>query len=291
MKFGVMFANVGSYTGAEAAARLARTAEDAGFDSIWAVEHVVVPAGYASQYPYDESGRMTLAGSREEDFAIPDPLIWLSWIGATTSRIELATGVMILPQRNPLVLAKEVASLDALSGGRVRLGVGVGWLEEEFNALGVPFRRRGKRTDDYIEAMRALWQSELASHHGDFTSFDGVYSRPQPARGAVPIVIGGHTDAAAKRAGRLGDGFFPGKGGPTRLGELFDLVRRTAEEAGRDPASIELTTGGKDDPGYIERLASLGVSRMIVPATKLDQLERWGTELCDRFADLEPAVR
>ena len=115
MRFGIMFANTGSYVAPDAAQDLARTAEQAGFDSIWAVEHVVVPAGYRSTYPYDASGRM-MGGA--EDLSIPDPLVWLTWVGAATSRIELATGVLILPQRNPLVLAKELATLDVLANAR-----------------------------------------------------------------------------------------------------------------------------------------------------------------------------
>ena len=282
-----MFANLGEYTKGEPAVRLARTAEEAGFDSIWAIEHVVVPADYESTYPYDASGRLM---AQADDVTIPDPLIWLSWIGAATTRMELCTGVMILPQRNPVVLAKEVATLDDLSGGRVRLGVGVGWLAEEFKAIGVPFEARGRRTDDYIAAMRALWEQDVATHHGEFTDFENIYLRPQPARSTVPIVIGGHTEPAARRAGRLGDGFFPAKGGPSQLGKLFGVMRETAERTGRDPAAIELTTGGKPEGSYIERLAGLGVSRMILPAVDLAQIEQWGHDFCEGFADLEPAT-
>ena len=168
--------------------------------------------------------------------------------------------------------------------------MGVGWLREEFDALGVEFHTRGQRTDEHIEAMRALWSQDVAAYDGELVHFQGVYSRPQPVRGTIPVVIGGHTDQAARRAGRLGDGFFPARGGPTELNRLFGLMRHTAEEAGRDPAAIELTTGGKPDPSYVERLAGLGVSRMILPAAELDQIERWGVELCERFAELRPVV-
>ncbi len=288
VKFGIMFANTGAGAEAAGAVALAKAAEDAGFESIWAIEHVLVPQGYESQYPYDASGRMM--GSDAEDIPMPDPLIWLSYIAAVTTRIQLATGVMILPQRNPAILAKEVATLDQLSGGRMNLGVGVGWLEEEFDALGVPFARRGARTDDNIAAMRALWAPGAAVYEGEFTRYDGVFCNPRPPRGSVPIIIGGHSKLAARRAGRLGDGFFPGKGGPTLLGELFDVVRRTAEESGRDPAAIEMTCGGKLEGSYIERLASLGVSRMILGSPGLAEIERLGTDLVDKFADLEPAI-
>ena len=137
MQFGLLLANIGPHASGEGARRLAVAAEEAGFESIWAVEHVVVPAGYRSEYPYDQSGKMP--GGRE-DFDLPDPLIWLAWAGSATQRINLGTGVVILPQRNPVVLAKEVATLDSLCGGRVRLGVGVGWLAEEFDRARCPLR-------------------------------------------------------------------------------------------------------------------------------------------------------
>ena len=148
MKFGIVFANTGPFTDADAAIELARAAESSGFESLWTVEHTVVPAGYESTYPYDRSGRMP--GS--DDAPIPDPLVWLSFLASVTTTLQLATGILIQPQRNPVVLAKEVATLDHLSGGRVQLGVGVGWLEEEFDAIGVPFAERGRRTDDGIAA-------------------------------------------------------------------------------------------------------------------------------------------
>jgi probable F420-dependent oxidoreductase len=153
MKFGIVFANTGPFADGGAAAEMAVAAEAAGFESLWTVEHVVVPSGYDSAYPYDPSGKMPGG----EDVDIPDPLIWLSWVASATSTIRLATGILIVPQRNPVVLAKELATLDHLSGGRMELGIGVGWLEEEFDAIGVPFAERGRRTDDHIAAMRALW--------------------------------------------------------------------------------------------------------------------------------------
>ncbi|MEZ5258394.1 MAG: LLM class F420-dependent oxidoreductase [Ilumatobacteraceae bacterium] len=198
-------------------------------------------------------------------------MIWLTYLAAATSTIRLATGILILPERNPVVLAKEVATLDAMSGGRVELGIGVGWLEEEFDAIGVPWARRGDRTDDYIGAMRALWASDHADYSGEFASFSNVSSNPKPVNGTVPFVIGGHSKAAARRAGRLGDGFFPGKGSPAELAELIDIVRQTAADAGRDPEAIEITASsggifGSDPVAAAEEMAALGVSRLMVPA-------------------------
>ncbi len=281
MKFGIMFANTGrAAIDGSAAAGLARAAEQSGFESIWTVEHVVVPSGYASTYPYDESGKM---GAGQEDFDITDPLVWLSYVAAATESIRLATGILILPQRNPVILAKAVATLDRLSGGRMLLGVGVGWLEEEFDALGVPFARRGAHTDDSIRALRALWSEPCASYQGEFASFRKVYSRPQPESGSVPIIIGGHSEAAARRAGRLGDGFFPGKGDLDELERLIGIMRAAATEAGRDADAIELTAGG-GTPEHIERLADLGFSRVTTAPMPPDDLARYGDEVISRFA-------
>ena len=285
MKFGIVFANTGPFVEPAAAVEMARAAEEAGFESLWTVEHTVVPEGYESEYPYDQSGKM--AG--DDDVPIPDPLVWLSYLAAATTTIRLATGILILPQRNPVVLAKELGTLDHLSGGRMELGVGVGWLKEEFDAIGVPFAERAARTEDNIAAMRALWSEDRATYNGQFTSFERCISRPQPVHGAVPVHVGGHSDAAARRAGRIGDGFFPAKGSHRRLGELFALVRETAVEAGRDPADVEITCGGNGvfgDGALAEAaaLAELGVDRIVVPAflfyrDTTDALARYGRDV------------
>ena len=266
MDFGIIFANAGPSARAEHAVALAQLAEENGFDTLWTVEHVVVPAGYESQYPYSRDGRMPGG----EDIPIPDPLVWLTWVGAVTTRIKLATGVVILPQRNPVVLAKEVATLDALSGGRVVLGVGVGWLEEEFDAIGVPFAERGARTDDYVHALRALWSQAEPTYHGRFVDFERAKSYPKPARGSVPIVVGGHTKAAARRAGRLGDGFFPARATPDELTMLLDEMGRAAKDAGRDADAIEITAGGAMDVERVKKYADLGVQRLVIPPLGFD---------------------
>jgi probable F420-dependent oxidoreductase len=271
MKFGIAFANIGPMAFPEGAKGIGQAAEAAGFDSLWTVEHVVVPKGYESPYPYSPSGKMP----GPEDSDIPDPLIWLTWVAAHTSTIRLGTGILILPQRNPVVLAKEVATLDRLSGGRVELGIGVGWLQEEFDVLGVPFADRGRRTDDHVAALRALWGEGPATHESPFTSFREVYSRPRPTQANIPIVVGGHSEAAARRAGRLGDGFFPGKGSHEELAHLLDVMRRAADEAGRDPDAIEVSAGGNGAIGpnalaEVEALAQLGVHRVILPPLAFD---------------------
>ena len=280
-----MFANTMSWGNPAGAVEAARAAEENGFESIWTVEHVVYPDDYQSAYPYSADGKMPAVRSTP----IPDPLIWLAYVASVTSRIRLATGILILPERNPVVLAKELATLDHLSGGRVELGIGVGWLREEFDALGIPWERRGARTDEYVEAMRALWASDGASYDGEFTSFTRVSSNPKPPNGTVRIVVGGHTRAAAERAGRLGDGLFPGgSGSPKDLAELLDIARQTAASCGRDPAAIELTTGApgglsKDPSAAVEELAAVGVSRVVVPAFML--MKPNATEAIGAFAE------
>jgi probable F420-dependent oxidoreductase len=285
MKFGIMFANVGPYVQPDMAAALGRIAEEHGIESLWTVEHVVVPAGYESQYPYSPSGRMP----GPEESPIPDPLIWLTWIAAATTTLRLATGILILPQRNPVILAKELATLDVLSSGRVELGVGVGWLREEFDALGVPFEERGARTDEYIEALRCLWQEEEPCFEGRYTRFDRAKSYPKPQQGTIPIHVGGHTRAAARRAGRLGDGFFPGRSTDDDLVPLLDEMRASAKDTGRDPDAIEVTAGGVMDLDGVRRFGDFGVDRIVLPPLGFDletlreQLGRFSDQVIERI--------
>jgi len=239
-----------------------RAAEQAGMESVWVVEHTVMCPDYTSRYPYDRSGRSPF----NAHVAQPDPLLWLAWAAAHTETLRLATGVMILPQRNPLILAKELATLDRLSGGRLVAGFGVGWVREEAEALGSDFGTRGRRADECIEVMRELWSEEAtASYHGSFYDFDHVVSRPRPVqKGGVPLVIGGHSEAAARRAGRYGDGFFPLGVSMQRLGELRKVLNDAAKVAGRDPARVEITCVGTADPALLSAYAEAGVDRTVV---------------------------
>jgi probable F420-dependent oxidoreductase len=286
MRFGITFVNVLGFGKPEGAKAIATAAEDAGFDSLWTVEHVIVPKGYQSEYPYSDTGRMP----GPEHSSIPDSFIWLSFVAAVTSTIKLATGVAILPQRNVIYTAKEIATLDRLSGGRVMLGVGAGWLAEEFAALGVPFERRGERLDEYIRALRVLWADDEPTFHGEFVDFEGALCRPQPVNKAVPIIVGGHTKRAARRAGELGDGFVPGRTDPDELKELLDVMRRAADKAGRDPDAIEVTAGGAMDPAGVERYRALGVSRLLVPPLAFDvdgirgALEKFGEDVISKVS-------
>ena len=266
MKFGIIFANVGPYVQPDGAITMGTLAERHGFDSAWTVEHVVVPAGYESEYPYSPTGRMP----GPEESPIPDPLIWLTWVAAATTTLRLATGILILPQRNPVVLAKELATLDVLSRGRVTLGVGVGWLREEFDALGIPFEERAARTDESIEALRVLWREGESSYSGTYTSFEQAKSYPKPVQEPIPIHVGGHTKAAARRAGRLGDGFFPGRSTVEDLAPLLEEMRTAARAAGRDPDAIEVSAGGAFDLESVERFREIGVDRVLIPPLSFD---------------------
>lgn len=274
MKFCLHFGNAACPDPADAK-RLALAAEAAGFESIIAVEHVVIPTHYTSRYPYSESGRM--AGGIEAPR--PDPLAWLTYVGALTSRLRLITGVLVLPQRNPLVLAKHLATIDHLTGGRLELGIGIGWLREEFDALGIPWARRGQRTDEYVEAMRVLWDRDDVSFKGDFVSFEGVSCNPKPAQGSVPIIIGGNSLPAIRRAARLGDGYFPATGEASfDVGGAVHLLRNETEAAGRDPNAIEVMAGcpdclpgsGKDPLKAVAERAAAGVGRVVLPVTAFE---------------------
>lgn len=247
-------------------------ADEVGFESLLTVEHVVVPVDYESRYPYSDTGRMPLP----DDCELPDPLDLLAWIAGRTQRIRLGTGILVLPEHHPLQLAKRVATIDRLSGGRVFLGVGVGWNREELEAVGVDPATRGARTDEGIEALRAVWDQEEVSFSGTYASFERVRSHPKPAQDRVPILVGGHAAAAARRAGRLGDGFFPLGLSGELLDERVAQVAEAARAAGRDPAEVPLTTGGLLGEGTseaaIEEAVRRGAERVVL-STRIDDLD------------------
>jgi len=265
MKFGLAFASSIAIDH-QASMEICRRAEAAGFESLWGGEHVILPSKIESSYPYTADGKIPAM----PDTPIPDPLIWLAFAAAAAPSMRLGTCILIVPQRNPLILAKELATLDQLSGGKVELGLGVGWLEEEFNALGVPWERRGARNDEYIEAMRTLWSGPEVEFHGEFVDFPTVTCSPRPVQPTIPILVGGDSDVAVRRAARLADGYFPGEGDVDRLAALITRVRQAAEDAGRDPDEIEInamfSTQMTDPVAGVEKFTELGVGRIMVPA-------------------------
>jgi probable F420-dependent oxidoreductase len=265
MKFGLAFASSIAIDH-QASMEICRRAEAAGFESLWGGEHVILPSKIESSYPYTADGKIPAM----PDTPIPDPLIWLAFAAAAAPSMRLGTCILIVPQRNPLILAKELATLDQLSGGKVELGLGVGWLQEEFDALGVPWERRGARNDEYIEAMRTLWSGPEVEFHGEFVDFPKVTCSPRPIQPTIPILVGGDSDVAIRRAARLADGYFPGEGDVDRLASLIARVRQAAEDAGRNPDEIEInamfSTQMMDPVAGVEKFAELGVGRIMVPA-------------------------
>jgi probable F420-dependent oxidoreductase len=261
----------------------AQEVEARGFESIWVAEHVVLFDEYESRYPYAESGRFPGRG----DSGVLEPLTALTFIAAVTERVRLGTGICLVPQRNPVYTAKQVADLDVLSGGRVDFGIGVGWLREEFDVLGVPFERRGERCDEYLHVMRSLWCDEISEYHGELYDLRACQLYPKPVQQPhPPIHVGGESDAAMRRVARFGQGWYtfnrlPGDLAPA-LARLDDLLA----EHGRSRADIELSASpyfNAITPEMIDQYQECGVDRLIVICfafdrdsmmTSLDQLTK-----------------
>jgi probable F420-dependent oxidoreductase len=266
MKIGLVPINVGVQS-AEQMIGLAKLAESLGFESVWTFEHVVVPIDYESKYPYDASGKMGAAP--ETNFV--DPLIAIGILAAHTETLRFGTGVNILSQANPLYLAKQAASLDFVSGGRFSLGVGIGWLREEFRAMGVPFERRGARFDDYLQGMRKVWSGDVVDHQSEFLDWSGFKSYPLPAN--LPVVIGGNKGKVFDRIARYGDGWFAPSADPEDMAESLGALRRACEAVDRSPDEIEITClwpaqGGAD---AVARYAAAGVGRLLIPLPALGE--------------------
>jgi probable F420-dependent oxidoreductase len=243
---------------------LAQLVESLGFESVWTFEHAMVPLEYASRYPYSKDGKM----GGGADSAFLDPLITLTAVAAHTRTLRLGTGVNILSQANPLLLAKQAATLDLLSNGRFMLGAGIGWLKEEFDAMGVPFERRGARFDDYVVAMRKVWSGEVVEHHSDFINWSGFLSYPLPVqKGGVPIVIGGSKGKAFERIARYGDGWFAPTNDAATLAPMLEELKAACAEHGRDYNTVEITSmwDNKNGMDAIRAFEDIGVARVIVP--------------------------
>lgn len=243
--------------------------EGLGYESVWTFEHVIVPHEYESRYPYSSSGKLAVPS----DSGFTDPLIALTYVASATEHLRLGTGVNILTQANALYLAKQASSLDHLSNGRFMLGVGVGWLEEEFHALGVPFEKRGARADEYIDAMRACWTGDDVSHTGQFLDWQGFKMLPRPAQQpSLPVLIGGTTDAAIRRVVARGDGWYVIHKDLDDFRNHVARMRAECELQGRDPAELELTAYWNYHREGIDALhiyKDHGVSRVLVNTAAL----------------------
>ncbi len=256
MKFGLFGIGSGNCSDPEVAVRVSRAAEAAGFDSVWSGEHVVLPDPQSPPSPVPPH------------FEMLDPLIVLSYIAANTTSLRLGTGIIILPQRNPLVLAKELASLDVVSRGRLLFGVGVGYLRAEFDALGVPFERRGERTDEYIRAIRSIWNQSEPNFEGEFARFSGVQAKPGPIQpGGPPIVIGGNSPAAWRRAVEHGNGWFGFALDANKTRECIEGIQAASRKYPRPPELGELEISvaplAPMNAGTVQQFEELGVDRII----------------------------
>ncbi|HEY5787422.1 MAG TPA: LLM class F420-dependent oxidoreductase [Microlunatus sp.] len=204
MRVGLHALGIGTGADPDVISTTAIEAERHGFATLWSGEHVVMVDDGASRYPYADDGEIAVPAVADW----LDPMITLSYAAAATSTIKLATGILLLPEHNPVVVAKQVASLDRLSRGRFKLGVGIGWSAEEFQALGVPFERRGLRTASYVAAMRTLWAHDVASFESEFVSFSSIRVNPKPLQDALPVIVGGNSDSALRRVAAWGDGWY-----------------------------------------------------------------------------------
>jgi probable F420-dependent oxidoreductase len=258
MRFGLFGINFGACAQPETAVVVARAAEAAGFDSLWTGEHVVLPDPQVAPSPVPPWMPML------------DPVVALTAVSQHTSRVLLGTGIIILPQRNPLVLAKELASLDVISAGRLLFGVGVGYLEAEFRALGIPFDDKGARTMDYLRAMQAVWSQDKPAYEGRFTSFSGIDAQPRPVQKPhPPIVFGGHTPPAFRRAIEIAAGWYgfsQDVDATTRcLAGLKDAASQRERPAALGRLEVSVTPpAGLPDADTVKRYIDLGVDRLIL---------------------------
>jgi probable F420-dependent oxidoreductase len=249
---------------------IGREIEDRGFESIWLPEHVVLFDDYDSSYPYSADGRLPSGG----DAGMLEPLNALTFLAAVTDRVRLGTGICLVPQRNPVYTAKAVTDLDSLSGGRVEFGVGVGWLREEFEAVAMPFEKRGARTDEHLAVMKTLWCDEVSEFHGEHYDLNACRMYPKPVQSPhPPIHIGGESDAALRRVARLGQGWFTFNRLPEDLPEPLERLDAALAEQGRSRDDITLSVSPylkPVAPDMVEKYAAAGVDRLIVLCLAFD---------------------
>jgi probable F420-dependent oxidoreductase len=277
---------LGTGTGAspEVIRAAAVAAETAGFATLWAGEHIVMVDRPTSRYPYSGDGRIAV----QADADWLDPLLGLSFAAAVTSRIGLATGILLLPEHNPVTAAKQAATLDVLCQGRLTLGIGIGWSADEFAALGIPFARRGQRTAEYVRAIRTLWADDVASFSGEFVSFDAIRVNPKPVRDRrVPVVIGGNSDAALDRVAAFGDGWYgfnvPADSVAERISVLSDSCRRRGRSLGELTIAVALADGS---PDLLPDLAAIGVTEVVLvqaPPADPASAAGWISDLAARW--------
>lgn len=289
MKFALSAVGSGSTARPELLKQVAQRAEALGFESMWIPEHLVIPVDMKTPYPYASDGKFPGGPTA----AVHDPLLALAFAAACTERIKLGTGVFVLPLRNAIAVAKAVASLDVLSQGRFLFGVGIGWLEEEFDAVGMPFKDRAARTREAIRMMKALWSDETPQFEGRFHRFPPLGFNPKPVqRPHPPLIFGGESRVALKRAAELGDGWYGTRFSPESIKPLLAQLKAFAEQAGRDFSTFEITCGiGDGLPLTLDtakRFAEAGVHRLMVFAPGFVPRSKFDSDLypqMQRFAD------
>ena len=264
VEYGLMLPGAGPLATSEALLSVATLAESLGFDSLWVTDHIAIPAQSASAYPYSVDHKAPWSPT----IVYLDAFTALGWVGAVTRRVRLGISVLVLPMRPPLIVAKTVATLDYLTGGRMILGVGAGWLKEEFDLLGQPFARRGRRMKEAIRILRACWASDPVSFHGDFFRLPAFGMDPKPPQGArLPVLGGGEGDVALRRVAEVCDGWHPLNLTPDQYGERLPALKRHVAEAGRSMDDLLLTARpGRNaawTPALVSQYAALGV-RMLV---------------------------
>ncbi|HEY2223173.1 LLM class F420-dependent oxidoreductase [Actinomycetospora sp.] len=285
MQVGLHALGIGAGARREVIDAVAVAAETCGFATLWSGEHVVMVDRSSSRYPYSADGQIAVPVTADWN----DPMIGLSFAAAATSTIGIATGVLLLPEHNPLLLAKQAATLDALSGGRLTLGAGIGWSREEFDALGVPFARRAARTAEYVAAMRTLWREDLASFDGEFVRVDAVRVNPKPVRDRqIPIVLGGNSDAALGRVAAWGDGWYGfNLDSVAAVAERLGHLDARCRESGRDIARLRCCVALRDPQvDDVPALADLGVDELVIvesPPADPRLVVDWVSALADRF--------
>jgi probable F420-dependent oxidoreductase len=267
MKVGLSGLGFGDWARPEIVSELAKGMDDLGFARLWGGEHVILPTTWESPYPYARGGDFYV------DSTTPalNPLVAIAYCASITTRLRFATGVLLVPEYNPVLLAKLVATVDFLSNGRFALGIGIGWLREEFEALQVPdaplpWEGRAKRTREYVEAMRTLWQQPVSSYKSESVAFDEVLCYPKPVNGTVPIIYGGHSDIALRRAARYCDGICLFNLTPDETTERIKALHAMLEEFGRPTEGFDITIGGLFDmtPDMIPDYAATGADELML---------------------------
>jgi probable F420-dependent oxidoreductase len=262
LRFGLHALGIGTGARPDIIRAVSVAAEASGFATLWSGEHVVMVDRPRSRYPYSEDGQIFVPA--DADWL--DPLLGLSFAAAVTDRIGLATGILLLPEHNPVLAAKQIATLDVLCEGRLTLGIGIGWSADEFAALGIPFARRAQRTAEYVAALRTLWSDDQAAFRGEFVQFDAVRVYPKPVRDRlVPIVVGGNSDAALIRVAAYGDGWYGFNLTADEAAQRIGALDRYCRERGRTASELTVAVALTDaSPAMLPTLARIGVTEVVL---------------------------